>query len=250
MKLEIQTLKIFLLKSKLSFLSQIIWNLKLLVKGNKFFGQTGEDAILQSLFEEEKGFYLDIGAGSPIKASNTYIFYKRGWSGIAIDPIEENRKMFRVLRRRDEFIRKIVSTGMDDLNFWEFIPSEYSTSSKQVAEELITKNDVTFSKNYAVQTLRISDLGLKFTPLEPTLLTIDVEGLDLDVLKSNNWNDFLPRVIAIEDWDRPNEADTEIGNYLKEKLYIQYAWTNLTSIFVHKDYLNELKLKNQVTKNK
>jgi FkbM family methyltransferase len=242
-KLEVQALKVFLLSSRLSLFSQIIWNLNHAVNGKKFFGQTGEDAILQLLLKEKKGFYLDIGAGNPIKASNTYFFYKKGWSGIAIDPIETNSKMFRLLRRRDQFIQKIVSMGIVDLHFWEFTPNEYSTSNKEVAQEIIEKNLGKLSKIYIVQALKISDLRLKCTPLEPTLLSIDVEGMDLDVLKSNNWNEFLPRVIAIEDWDRATESDTDIGNYLKEKLYIQYAWTNLTSIFVHQEYLNELNLK-------
>jgi FkbM family methyltransferase len=209
------------------------------MRGKRFFGQTGEDAIIQLLLTEKKGFYLDIGAGSPIKASNTFYFYRKGWSGLAIDPIEENRRLFRILRRRDQFLRRIVSEDKEDLLFWEFIPNECSTSNLKVAKEIIEKNSGILKRSYHVPTLQISELGLTSSPLDPTLLSIDVEGMDFEVLKSNNWREFLPRVIVIEEWGYSGGNETEIGNFLLTKGYKRFAWTSLSSIFVHEEYLKK-----------
>ena len=244
MDCDLREFKIWILASKAALFGQFIWNIRHAVNGKKFYGQTGEDAILRMILPEKNGFYLDIGAGNPIKSSNTYYFYRKGWSGIVIDPIESNKKLFKILRRRDRFIRQIVSGTKNSLNFWEFIPNEYSTSDPIAAEKLISQTTVKLKAQYQVQALRISDLNLVASPVEPTLLSIDVEGMDFDVLKSNNWNQFLPRVIAVEEWLNSNEIESDLGAYLKNLGYVKFAWTSLTSIYVHEIFF----LQNRINK--
>lgn len=58
-------------------------------------------------------------------------------------------------------------------------------------------------------------------------LNVDVEGFDLEVLHSNNWEIFRPRVIAVEIWskdidvDHPNNNDTY--HFLRSKGYIPFS---------------------------
>ena len=110
MSTSIQEFKAYLSKSRFAFLAFLIYNIKILIRPKKFYGQLSEDAILQTLWPEKKGFYLDIGCGNPIKTSNTYVFYKRGWRGIVIDPVSLNQKLFRILRPKDKFILSVFST--------------------------------------------------------------------------------------------------------------------------------------------
>ena len=52
--------------------------------------------FLYRIFEECKsGFYVDIGAHHPKRFSNTYFFYKRGWSGITVEPNSDAIKLFK-----------------------------------------------------------------------------------------------------------------------------------------------------------
>ena len=64
--------------------------MKDLRKGNILlsYSQQAEDLSIQRYFGEEKmnGFFVDVGAFDPIKYSNTYLFYKKGWRGINIEP--------------------------------------------------------------------------------------------------------------------------------------------------------------------
>lgn len=71
----------------------------------------------------------------------------------------------------------------------------------------------------------------------PILLSIDVEGLDLDVLKSNNWERFKPKVIYIEDWQMTEllYRETEINAVLHSKGYNIVAFTGLSAIYVLKN---------------
>ena len=60
------------------------------------YAQMGEDLVCDHyLGEPLKGVYLDIGAYEPIFLSNTYLFYKRGWTGITVEPNPLKSEMFR-----------------------------------------------------------------------------------------------------------------------------------------------------------
>ena len=46
----------------------------------------GIDSLINNIFKNNnKGFYVDIGCGHPIKNNNTYLLNKKGWYGINID---------------------------------------------------------------------------------------------------------------------------------------------------------------------
>ena len=54
--------------------------------GSLCYSQEGEDMILGKIFSGQKhGFYVDVGAHHPLRFSNTYLFYLKGWRGINID---------------------------------------------------------------------------------------------------------------------------------------------------------------------
>jgi FkbM family methyltransferase len=230
------TVKKKILDSPFALIAHLLWNIRAGLFAKNFFGQTAEDAILQLLLKEKKGFYLDIGAGNPIKGSNTYVFYKRGWKGIAIDPVASNRILFKAIRPRDQFIQKIVSSTSMSLNFWEFAPSEYSTTDPDMANIVISRELGVLKSHRQVESIRIADLKIAITPDYPSLLSIDVEGADLDALMSNNWETFLPRVIAVEEFDYNYGTETSIGEFLGGLGYQRFAWTSLTSIFVHESF--------------
>ena len=45
----------------------------------------------------ERGFYIDVGAHDPVRFSNTFYFYRNGWSGINIDPLPGCMKKFNTM---------------------------------------------------------------------------------------------------------------------------------------------------------
>src|SRR6186713_1276577 len=66
------------------------------------YSQEGEDLILKRFFSEKSGgFYVDVGAHHPKRFSNTYMFYKEGWSGINIDAMPGSMKLFNKVRSKD-----------------------------------------------------------------------------------------------------------------------------------------------------
>ncbi len=231
-----------LVDSRLFFLYSLFLNLRrMLFHRSEVFGQTGEDALLAKWLPESHGTYIDIGAGQPICGSNTYAFYKRGWRGICVDPIKDNCKMFRILRSKDSILEALVTENHGKINFWEFIPYEYSTTVQQVAERLMVTEGVRLKHLRALDAVPISSFAPEMNPISPTLLSIDVEGADLEVLQSNDWINVRPRVICVEEWqDSITSGKSNIRQYLESRNYSLEARTELSSIFVEQTYLKKL----------
>jgi hypothetical protein len=70
----------------------------------------------------------------------------------------------------------------------------------------------------------------------PDLLSLDVEGLDYEVMTSINLKKHAPKVICVETISYSDSGNgvkaTKLINYIKKQGYYLYADTNINSIFV------------------
>ena len=215
----------------------------LISKTQDFYSQTGEDELLRKYLPEAIGSFVDVGAGQPVRGSNTYYFYKQGWSGTLIDPVRFNLRLTKLFRKRDKFIQNIVSSNNTPLKFYEFYPAEYSTIEKNVAESLVNRG-IKLKSEIDLKPITLAALNLSCEPTDATLLSVDVEGHDLEVLQSNNWSDFKPRVICVEEnIQRIKHSGTKISNYLVAYGYKFVESTDISSIYVHSDYLESMNIK-------
>ena len=203
----------------------------------KSYSQEGEDMILRRFFENKSsGFYIDVGAHHPKRFSNTYFFYKKGWQGVNIDAMPNSMKLFNRFRPRDTNIEKPVSAKKQILTYYAFNEPALNGFSKEMSDERNGKGSyyVTFTKDIETVTLEdILDENLKFGQLID-FLSIDVEGLDFDVLKSNNFEKYRPKVILIEILgSRFDEIQNDdIYKFLKQLDYEMCAKTINTVLFM------------------
>ena len=74
----------------------------------------------------------------------------------------------------------------------------------------------------------------------PDFLTIDVEGMDFQILKSINFESSKPKVICVEAAEYSpigaGERRTELIQFLVSKGYYEYANTNLNAIMVDREF--------------
>ena len=210
----------------------------------KSYSQEGEDMVLKRLFENQKvGFYVDVGAHHPKRFSNTYFFYKQGWRGVNIDAMPDSMLLFKKTRPRDINIEKPVSDRKQVLTYYAFNEPALNGFSKEISAERDGRNDyyLEFTKDIETSTLEeILDSNL---PENQTIdfLSIDVEGLDLEVLKSNNFNRHRPKVILVEVLGSKfcDIEEGEIAKLLMKHNYAVYAKTIFTVIFIDNDYYDE-----------
>jgi FkbM family methyltransferase len=209
------------------------------------YASFGEDRVLSKYLKEMDGSYIDVGAGAPINGSNTYLFYERGWRGVTIDPIISITKLHQKKRPLDKQINACVTDQKDELiEFYQFAADDFSTNSTNRVSEL-QQIGISPKSKYLVPNISLRDIAHICNPQIPTLLNIDVEGGELNVLKSNNWDVCKPRVIAVEEWHSPIYSKTEVRMYLESLDYRLTSRCFLTSIYVHLNFLQSISDKNE-----
>lgn len=164
------------------------------------FTQHGEGVFLQEWFKEKSdGFYIDIGASHPFRISNTYGLYELGWHGIAIDPIPEFEPMYKKLRPRDKFLNIGVGPKKGSFVYFELIPSVLSSFDADVVENLITSKKATLLRETKIDVIKPNQLFENYAQDQHIdFLSIDVEGLDLQILEAIDFSSYRPSLICVE----------------------------------------------------
>lgn len=204
------------------------------------YSQEGEDLILKRIFDgKSSGFFVDVGAHHPIRFSNTYLFYKLGWRGVNIDAMPKSMIPFCAQRPGDINLEYPISEDEEILDFFIFNEPALNTFSKSFAEEKNGFKNFKILNKIKLRTSRLDFLLEKFLPPQTKIdfLNIDVEGFDLKVLKSNNWNKYRPSIILVESQSKfiDDIMESEVYFYLKEREYNFFAKTFNTLFFIAKE---------------
>ena len=202
-----------------------------------------QDLIINYFFKnKKKGFYIDVGCYHPYNGNNTKLLYDRGWSGINIDLDYHTIDFFNYVRKRDENINVAISEieGEKDLFFFHNRSAINSLSEirKKGAKEI---------RKIQTKTLNSVIENSKFKNEKINLLSIDVEGHEIEVLRSLNLNKYFPEMIVIEFLDRDildnlefhnqniNQIlNSEIYKYMIKNNYYFVNWLHSDLVFVHK----------------
>ena len=189
---------------------------------NLMFSQEGEDGILRRLLEHQKsGFYIDVGAHHPQRFSNTYFFYLRGWHGINIEPNPGSIAEFQRIRPRDLNLELGVANQEGLLVYHQYEETALNTFDSKTANQL-QKTLNSRSCKVRVQPLRmILHQHLKANQ-EIDFMSIDVEGMDEEVVRSNNWKNFRPRFLLVESRRTSTIIDvqgTPLHHFLESQSY-------------------------------
>jgi FkbM family methyltransferase len=211
----------------------------------KSYSDEGEDMILNKLFEnKEIGFYVDVGAHHPKRFSNTYFFYKKGWRGINIDAMPGSMSFFRRFRPRDISLETPISNDGKALTYYVFNEPALNGFSKELSKERIFKNNNYFIRQeISLQTYKLAEILSKNLPkhTEIDFLSIDVEGLDYEVIKSNDWNNYKPKVVVVEILGKNlSEIEhNEIAIFLGGCGYIIFAKAFHSVVFVQDGFIDK-----------
>lgn len=201
------------------------------------FAQEGEDIILDNIFEgKTNGFYVDVGAHHPQKLSNTYYFYLKGWIGINIDAMPNSMKKFNELRSNDINLEIPISSFSSMLTYYKFDESALNSFSLDLSRQRNTQTKYKITEEIQLKTKTLAEVLDEYLPENQKIdfLSIDVEGLDYEVLQSNDWGKYKPQVILIEDLELQSIdklSDSKIYIYLIDKDYLLIAKTMRTLIF-------------------
>lgn len=211
----------------------------------KSYSQEGEDMILWKLFKHKaNGFYVDVGAHHPKRFSNTYHFYKNGWCGINIDAMPGSMKQFKKMRPLDINVEVPISDKEEKLTYYAFNEPALNGFSKELSNERDGKGGhfIKFTKEIITSTVKnVLDKHMPKNQ-EIDFLSIDVEGMDFKVLKSNDFEKYKPSVILIEVLNSNifEIKNSNIAKYLEKYGYTIYSKTMNTVIFMSNDFYDNL----------
>lgn len=185
------------------------------------FSKAGEDIQLFKLFNKLNGNYLDIGCFEPITFSNTYFFYLKGWSGYVIDPNPDLISKFATVRPKDKFINRGISASSGVLKYY-MLPQKLS-SMNTFDYSFLEKNNLVskIEREIEVPLSSMEELIEEFKLSQAIdFIDVDVEGLDFEVLQSNNWELFRPPVVMVEtDHSLTEDLSSPITKLLEDKEY-------------------------------
>lgn len=169
-----------------------------------YHSQFGEDKwLVENMNLPEKGFFLDLGAGDPVRLSNTYHFEQKGWEGICVEG--DPRNFTDLIQERKTVVFGLLNTkgGLVDFNISDhgadLSSIKYDTEAKKVVFDCFT----------------MWDLFAKFTiPKQIDLLSIDLEGIEIPILQEL----FIyrkPKIIICE----YDETDNDVESFMKNEQY-------------------------------
>lgn len=167
------------------------------------YSQFGEDASIASYLRvlgRSCRHYLDIGANDPVLHSNSYLFYRDGGSGLLVEANPVIARRLRRKRPRDTVVNKgVVAHGSGTMQLHVMDMDGLSTLSDEwsakVAEEGMAKG----TRSVTVPVLGINDLLRQHAPAaEIDFASLDIEGLDFDVLQAWDFDSWRPFLFCIE----------------------------------------------------
>ena len=207
------------------------------------YAQCAEDLIIDYVFTLRgilKPTYIDIGAHHPWFLSNTAYFYLKGCRGINVEPNPELIKNFHKERPEDINLNTGIGEKEEILRFYEISDNTLSTFSKQEADGLISSG-FSIANSYDIQVVSLQKiLSENFNSKFPDLLTIDVEGLEKDIIESIDFERSHPKIICVETAEYSSTGSgakrLDLIGMIESKGYYLYADTNLNSIFVKNEF--------------
>ena len=180
----------------------------------KNYSVFGEDKFIERYFRNKpKGFYIDVGCYHPLDGNNTQLLYKKGWNGINLDINYYSIELFNFLRKRDINIHSGISNKKNRLT----MHYRKEINMLNTLDEKIAK--MNFRNGYKKKNIQVNTLNYFISKYFKKLdmidfMNIDVEGVELNVLKSLNFKIYKPKLICVEIHNIKKMFDTNY-KYLK-----------------------------------
>lgn len=169
------------------------------------YSQEGEDLfLLRAMALPEPGFFVDVGAHHPTRFSNTYALYRQGWRGLNIDATPGSMEPFRRLRPGDVNVECAVSAATEPLRFHSFREPALNTFDAALADSYV-RDGWPLLEVREITPRPLREIMAEHWPAgRPVhLMSIDVEGEEMGVLRSNDWETCRPHWMVVEALDVP-----------------------------------------------
>jgi len=211
----------------------LIRNLIEISLDKQFYSQYFQDVIAYFFLKRKTdGFYIDIGAHDGVTISNTYFFEQIGWKGICVEPLPE---IFVKLQknRKCELINTAIADKCNNNAIFNKVlgPDMLSglDSNMTITQKERIKNEKGAVEHINVKTITFDMLMQNYqNNFYIDFLSLDVEGAEMSILKTINFEKYSFGIITIEN----NEPDNILVEYMQKQGYCVYCKTGCDIMFI------------------
>ena len=184
-------------------------------ENRKYYGLDELDRKLEKWIHHENGYFVELGANDGIAQSNSCYFERhKNWKGILVEPVPH--KFLSCKKHRSDqtkfFCNACVSFDYNE-KFVEMVYSNLMTTTMELESDI---QDPEEHARKGKQFLEPTDINFKFGAIATTLnnillqsdapkyidlLSLDVEGAEIEVLKGVNHKQFRFNYLCIESRD-------------------------------------------------
>jgi FkbM family methyltransferase len=165
------------------------------------------DFYLVAFDYKTDGYFVDVGAYDGIKYSNTWGLAKAGWSGLCVEPVDEQYRRCITNHARHKGVKCIKTCiGNQEGTIPFYVSDMYSTYNvKQMDLRKHLYQDVRQTTSPIIPL----DKALENNEVKPRfeVLSVDVEGAEVGVLKSFSIDHWQPEICIIEAHERHPNPD-------------------------------------------
>ena len=156
----------------------------------KSYAISGVDLVIDRMFKNTKnGVYIDVGCNHPIKYNNTYLLYRRGWTGINIDLDKNSINQFNELRPKDYNVQAVVS---DTDSIKEIFYYHERSAINTLSKDLVNSRKNKPKKIIKEQSTTLNTIIKKsfFKDKKTNIISIDIENHEFEALKNFNFKEI------------------------------------------------------------
>lgn len=165
-----------------------------------YTSQFGQDRVLESLgilSSSKNGFFVEVGCNHPVCNSNSrYLELNYGFQGVAVDPIDYG-DLYRLYRPNTEFVNAAIDSSRSSvvLNMAQNI-SGWEDQVSSLYGHVVAHGRGFDVRQVTVEAVTLASICKKYQHID--ILFLDVEGHEINVLKSLDWERIQPIVVVAE----------------------------------------------------
>ena len=159
-----------------------------------------EDVMLQRVFADvAQGTYVDVGASAPVWDSNTYALYRKGWRGLAIEPLDYG-VMWQRERPDDVWVQAAAGQAEGELTLHVYGQAQQISTASPQMQALWAQRQIQPDAQRTVPVHRLSTLWDRHLAVgrDVHVLSVDVEGMERQVLLGLDWTRHRPWLVLME----------------------------------------------------